>query len=402
MQELREKRCAGSDNPSVEAVRVRFEGNGDTCDEEWVPLANGDIRVLSTLAPSGDPGTGDPLADEAERTPESKSDEEYWRAAGVKASDFTAPQAELLQELLEYRLQPGTKGLELGAGAQSLLPIDCLGTLFGVGLISEHLEMNGLLTGSATLDLNSPSMRLPFDKMEFDAVVCNVMPYLHNPVGVLREARRCLKDDGLISVAWTSNSPHTQRMARAWRDCTGSQQVALVKELFKTIGLNMQSLRVDVSGPTDGEKLFLVSASPSEPKKSKNDDDSQNLRVTDAVGPLELISALKDKSKKRLDARRQKEHDEKPFRVKVVSPPPERLLDETFYFHPRTHNGDKVQIEQDQYVVSRTTYSYSYREGRYRLDAKILEVQKRARYETNEKLNSLVGSELSNKTEPNN
>ena len=111
---------------------------------------------------------------------------------------------------------------------------------------------------------------------------------------------------------------------------------------------------------------------------------------------------MKDKSKKRLDARRQKEHDEKPFRVKVVSPPPERLLDETFYFHPRTHNGDKVQIEQDQYVVSRTTYSYSYREGRYRLDAKILEVQKRARYETNEKLNSLVGSELSNKTEPNN
>ena len=137
-----------------------------------------------------------------------------------------------------------------------------------------------------------------------------------------------------------------------------------MKELFKTIGLNMQSLRIDVSGPTDGEKLFLVSASPSEPKKSKNDDDSQNLRVTDAVGPHELISALKDKSKKRLDARRQKEHDEKPFRVKVVSPPPERLLDETFYFHPRTHNGDKVQIEQDQYVVSRTTYSYSYREGR--------------------------------------
>ena len=58
--------------------------------------------------------------------------------------------------------------------------------------------------------------------------------------------------------------------------------------------------------------------------------------MQDAVGPLELLHALKDKSKKRADARRQKEHDEKPFRVKVVSPPPETLLDEVFNFHPRS------------------------------------------------------------------
>lgn len=165
-----------------------------------------------------------------------------------------------------------------------------------------------------------------------------------------------------------------------------SEQVTLVKDLFAAIGLHEKSTRVDVSGPTDGDKVFVVSASPTafKPKPGKAN------AIRDAVGPQELLSALKDKSKKRLDARRQKEHDEKPFRVKVVSPPPEELLPGVYNFHPRTHNGDKVQVGLDNYVVSRCISSYSYREGRYRLDEKILEVQKSSRYETNEKLNSLV------------
>jgi hypothetical protein len=161
----------------------------------------------------------------------------------------------------------------------------------------------------------------------------------------------------------------------------------LVKDLFAAVGLHEKSMRVDVSGPTDGDKLFLVSASPSAPQPKEV---SKTNAVRDAVGPQELLSALKDKSKKRLDARRQKEHDEKPFRVKVVSPPPEELLPGVYSFHPRTHNGDKVQVGTDTYVVSRCISSYSYREGRYRLDEKVLEVQKSSRYETNEKLNSLV------------
>lgn len=161
----------------------------------------------------------------------------------------------------------------------------------------------------------------------------------------------------------------------------------MVKDLFWGVGLNAQSLRVDVSGPTDGDKLFVVSTSPSPPQVKKP---SATLAVRDAVGSNELLHALKDKSKKRLDARRQKEHDEKPFKVKVISPPPERMLDEVFHFHPRTHNGDKINVNGDQYVVSRTIASYTYRQGRYRLDSKVLEVQKTACYETNEKLNSLV------------
>jgi SAM-dependent methyltransferase len=293
--------------------------------------------------------------------------------------------------------------LELGAGARSLIPVECVGSLFGIGLVAEHLQVNAMLTGFEVMDLNAPKLKLPFEDETFDAIVCNSLPYARDPAAVLGEACRCLNKAGVLVISWSGNSLHQDRMVSSWRKLTGSEQVGRVKELFAGAGLSGQSLRVDVSGPTEGAKLFVVSGSPTPPPQQERQqhagaaqswkaagDGGEEMRVEDAVGPQQLLSALKDKSKKRLDARRQREHDEKPFRVKVVSPPPETLLDDTFYFHPRTHNGDKVTIFEDEYVVSRCKLTYSYRQGRYRLDAKILEVQKTSRYETNEKLNSLV------------
>ena len=170
-----------------------------------------------------------------------------------------------------------------------------------------------------------------------------------------------------------------------------SEQVALVTEAFVEAGLKKESLRVDISGPTDGDKLFVVSSSPSLPKPKEQL--GQSFKVKDAVTPHELLSVLKDTSKKRKDARRQKEHDEKPFKIKVVSPPPETLLEGVYELDPRTHNGDKLKLDGNSYVVSRRLSVYSYRQGRYHLDQKVLEVQKMARYETNQKLNSLVDAD---------
>ena len=170
-----------------------------------------------------------------------------------------------------------------------------------------------------------------------------------------------------------------------------SEQLAMVKEAFVEVGMKQESLRVDVSGPTDGDKLFVVSASPSLPKAKEPA--GQSFKVKDAVTPHQLLSALKDTSKKKRDARRQKEHDEQPFKIKVVSPPPETILEGVYQLDPRTHNGDKVKLDGDSYVVSRRVSVYSYRQGRYRLDQKVLEVQKMARYETNQKLNSLVDAD---------
>ena len=55
------------------------------------------------------------------------------------------------------------------------------------------------------------------------------------------------------------------------------------------------------------------------------------------------------------DARRQKEHDDKPFKVKVVSPPPEELLPGT---HFACFTSTKVQIltpEENRYGVDQAS-----------------------------------------------
>jgi hypothetical protein len=112
--------------------------------------------------------------------------------------------------------------------------------------------------------------------------------------------------------------------------------------------MKQESLRVDVSGPTDGDKLFMVSASPSLPKAKEPA--GQSLKVKDAVTPETVLEGV----------------------------------------YPRTHNGDKVKQDGDSYVVSRRVSVYSYRQGHCRLDQKVLEVQKIARDESNQKFNSLV------------
>lgn len=76
----------------MDAVRVRFEGGGD---EEWVKLSTGDIRVPRRV-PSAVEYSQSGLANDL-------SSAAYWLAAGPKNSDFSSTQAELLEELLEYR-----------------------------------------------------------------------------------------------------------------------------------------------------------------------------------------------------------------------------------------------------------------------------------------------------------
>ena len=147
------------------------------------------------------------------------------------------------------------------------MPVDRVGSMVGVGMVCEHLQVNGLLTSFEVADLNAPALDLPLEAGSFDAVICNYLPYLHDPARLVSEARRCVKADGVAAFAWTSASLHEKQMAPAWREMSGSEQVTLVKKMLAGAGMNAQSVRVDVSGPTDGDKLFLVSASPSAPTK---------------------------------------------------------------------------------------------------------------------------------------
>jgi len=79
----------GQDGGAPEDLRVRFDGGSD---EEWVKVASGDVRVPRPVPSLDEMG-------EAEAGP----DAAYWHAAGLQSSEFTLVQAELLEELLEYR-----------------------------------------------------------------------------------------------------------------------------------------------------------------------------------------------------------------------------------------------------------------------------------------------------------
>jgi len=355
---------------------VVFE-NGE---QEWID-AKDQIRARRTVKKDANS-----IYDQAElRVPNrTLSDAEYWKAVGAKASDFNKDQADLLSELLENRLKGGAEVLEVGAGAKSFIPSERIASLHGIGVVNEHLQSNSALTKFSVLDLNAEHVAFPFQEQSFDAVVCSgVMPYLQFPLQVFAEAARVLRPGGSFIISWTSKASFLDRQVQGWGNRTSTERTALVKELLDKTGFNRESVRLDVSGPTTGSKLYLVSActSPSEQGRAE---------IRDAVNPQELLYTLKDKSKKRQDAKRQKEQDDKPFRVKIISPPPERMLEGVHFFHPRTHNGDKIAVEGADYTVSKVQFVYVYSGGRYQLEEKVLEVQKSTRFDVNEKLRSLL------------
>lgn len=89
---------------------------------------------------------------------------------------------------------------------------------------------------------------------------------MSRPDVIVNEARRVLTDKGVLSVSWTSDC-REGKIVKGWMDRSGDEQVDLVKELLILSGMHPTSLRVEVSGPTNGPKLFLVSGSPAAKQK---------------------------------------------------------------------------------------------------------------------------------------
>jgi len=202
---VQEVRCQGGGGEGTpDALRVRFDGGSD---EEWVKIASGDVRV-----PRPAPSFGESASDDEAAGSDAG---EYW------ADNMTPVQAGLLEELLEYRLPPGSRALELGAGSRSVVPMERIESLYGVGLRPERMEANKALAGFEAVDLNAPGLKLNLPDDKFDAVLCNVLPYIKEPVQLLREARRCMKEDGVIVVSWLSIPTHEQQTAKHWRDRPG-------------------------------------------------------------------------------------------------------------------------------------------------------------------------------------
>ena len=94
-------------------------------------------------------------------------------------------------------------------------------SVYGFGLVAEHMVQNGLLHGLEVKDLNTPHLSLGLGEACYDAVICNFVPYLADPAQVVGEARKCVKDDGVVAISWSSKPRHQTHMSPAWRAATG-------------------------------------------------------------------------------------------------------------------------------------------------------------------------------------
>ena len=104
-----------------------------------------------------------------------------------------------------------TKVLDLGAGAQTLLPSAYTpgGGIVGIGASEDEMKKNDRLSERVVLDLNDPDTVLPFSDKTFDVVVCTAtMEYLTEPRATFREVYRVLKEGGMAIVAFTSKGSY--------------------------------------------------------------------------------------------------------------------------------------------------------------------------------------------------
>ena len=93
--------------------------------------------------------------------------------------------------------------------------------MYGFGLVPEHIVQNGLLHALEVKDLNTPHVSLELGEACYDAVICNFVPYLADPAQVVGEAHKCVKDDGVVAISWSSKPRHQTHMSPAWRAATG-------------------------------------------------------------------------------------------------------------------------------------------------------------------------------------
>eukprot|EP00884_Botryococcus_braunii_P003615 jgi/Botrbrau1/13254/Bobra.0074s0003.1 len=78
------------------------------------------------------------------------------------------------------------------------------------------------------------------------------------------------------------------------------------------------------------------------------------------------------------------------FEVKVITPPPRSLG--VHVLPPDTHNGDQIEVDGLDYVVSGVVLQYKLVRGRYEREHNRLEVQSTGRYITNAWLQHLMDS----------
>ncbi len=129
--------------------------------------------------------------------------------------------ARFIEHLLSAHIpmRPTTKILQVGLHAQGELHHLGCGVRYGVDPLAGVLASRGLLKRGQVRWVTCCGEQLPFGDRNFDAILlCDVLHCVASPRRVFLEARRCLREDGLLLVTQPCGN-------RAWHPRTGSTGV---------------------------------------------------------------------------------------------------------------------------------------------------------------------------------
>ena len=92
--------------------------------------------------------------------------------------------------------------LEVGCGAGNILERIPKGILYGVDISSIQIERAKKRLGDKATIIKCPGESLPFDDKYFDRILCTeVFEHVFDPLPVLMELHRTLKDNGIVSLS---------------------------------------------------------------------------------------------------------------------------------------------------------------------------------------------------------
>jgi ubiquinone/menaquinone biosynthesis C-methylase UbiE len=99
-------------------------------------------------------------------------------------------------------IKGGDKILEVGCGAGHILEKINQGNLYGIDISDIQIRRAKERLGEKVVLLKSPGETTPFEDKYFDRVLCSeVIEHVLDPSPLLKEIRRILKDDGILSLS---------------------------------------------------------------------------------------------------------------------------------------------------------------------------------------------------------
>jgi len=129
----------------------------------------------------------------------------------------------------------------------------------GLGMNSEELHKNALLTERVVMDLNKTPQPLPWRDATFDNVLLQLsVDYLTQPIEVFKEIHRILKPGGRVHVSF-SNRVFIDKAVASWTGKSDITHIEQVGDYLRLSGFTSAPTALELAGLAKGlDPLYVV------------------------------------------------------------------------------------------------------------------------------------------------